>query len=226
MGKKWPKMLLAGILALLVLNLSGCQSRPWKDNRDDSSEKGRTATKTLSEIMDLGKKTIDIYCEYAISSNGEDVLEGKLWISGQNLCTESAQGNGTSVFIHNDSKGYSYIYTKGQKQAIRANDAQPVADINPQQCLLKVEANIPILGKQVYDGKDCVVIQYKGDEVETRMWIWEEQGLPVRIERTYNNEITVMKYHNYKFARLPHTLFELPPGMDVVEFPGMDMGLP
>lgn len=234
--KNWPKMILIGIMVLLVLSLVGCNRSGKGTVVNDPGVKETTAVqgsgtakpRTLAEILDQGKKATDIYCEYVIRADGGNILQGKLWIAGDNLRSESVEGNnnGTAIFIHNGSKGYSYMYTSGQKQAIKATDSQPTEDINPVRSLFDVQENTPTLGKEVRDGKNCVVVQYKQDEVGTRMWLWEDQGLPVRIESTYDNSTTVMEYKNYKLEALPASLFDLPPGMEVVELPGMGGGMP
>lgn len=236
MKKSWANLILIGIIIVLALSLSACNRSGKNTEVNDPGARETTAAqgsgaikpKTLAEILAQGKNATGIYCEYVIRPDGGNVLQGKLWIAGNNLRSESVEGNnnGTAIFIHNGSKGYSYMYTSGQKQAIKATDSQPTEDINPVQSLLAVKENTPTLGKEIRDGKNCVVVQYKEGEVETRMWLWEDQGLPVRIESTYNNSTTVMEYKNYKLEALPASLFELPPGMEVMELPGMGGGMP
>lgn len=194
--------------------------------RVNTGQRGAKA-KSLAEVLAQGKNHPGIYCEYTIEPDDGNTLTGKLWIAGSNLRSETddEHSSTTAIFIRN-SKGYSYMFTSGDKQAIKVTDEQPAEDINPVEILNTIDEKLTPLGKEVRDGKDCVVIQYKEDEVDTRVWLWEEHGLPVRIETTYDNSTTVMQYSNYKFEALPESLFELPQGMEVIELPDIGSGSP
>ena len=221
---------------MLVFALAGCAASENRDGANESLLKGTTTSKggsagkatTLAEILLRGQKAGDFYCGYELSSDGGQVLAGRLWMSSNKLRTESDQGNhdATAIFIHNGSKGYSYMYTSGQKQALKVTDSQPIEGINPMQVLLKVPENIPILGKEICDGAGSVLVQYKQDGVENRVWLAEDHGLPLRIESTYDNSTTVIEYKNYRFEELSADCFELPPGMEVVGLPGTGLDGP
>jgi len=228
------RWMLIGLVVLLLLSIAGCSRSGTAEPTESTAKEsvsiqgsGTAKAKTLAEVLAQGKNHTGIYCEYTIEPDEGSAFKGKLWISGNNLRSETGDAQSTSmaIFIRN-SKGYSYMFTSGDDQAIKVTDEQPAEDINPVEILNDIDENIQPLGKEVRDGKDCVVIQYKEDEVDNRIWLWEEYGLPVRIESTYNESTTVIQYSNYKFEALPESLFELPQGMKVVDLPGIGTGTP
>ncbi|HCF49478.1 MAG TPA: hypothetical protein DER60_04305 [Syntrophomonas sp.] len=229
-----PGWMLIGLVVLLLLSLAGCSRSGSAEQKEPASKEsvsiqssGTAKAKSLAEILAQGKNHPGVYCEFAVKPDEGSVLQGKLWIAGNNLRSETidAGSQSTAIFIRN-SKGYNYMFTSGDEQAIKVTDEQPAEDINPVHSIDNVDENTQPLGKEVLDGKNCVVVQYKQDEVDNRIWLWEDHGLPIRIESTYNNSTTVMEYSNYKFEALPESLFELPSGMKVMELPGIGSGTP
>jgi hypothetical protein len=226
--------MLIGLVVLLSLSLAGCSRSDSAEPKEPASKEsvsiqssGTAKAKTLAEVLAQGKTHPGVYCEYAVKPDEGTGLKGKLWIAGNNLRSETidAGSEKPAIFIRN-SKGYNYMFTSEDQQAIKVTDQQPAEDINPVGNLDNVDENTQPLGKEVMDGKNCVVVQYKTDEVDNRVWLWEDYGVPVRIESTYDGSTTVMEYSNYKFEALSESLFELPPGMKVIELPGIGTGTP
>lgn len=226
--------MVTGLLLLVLLTAAGC-SRSGPAEQKDSANKesisvqssGTAKAKTLAEIVAQGQNHPGVYCEYVVRPDQGSVLKGKLWIAGANLRSESIEtGQSTAIFIRNSGKGYNYMFTSGEKKAIKVTDTHPAEDISPVEILQNVSQTTQPLGKEIKDGKNCVVIKYEQDEVNNRVWIWEDYGVPIRVESTYNKSTTVMEYNNYKFEAIPEAMFELPQGMDITALPGIGSGTP
>ena len=89
--------------------------------RVNTGQRGAKA-KSLAEVLAQGKNHPGIYYEYTIEPDDGNTLTGKLWIAGSNLRSETddEHSSTTAIFIRN-SKGYSYMFTSGDKQAIKGH---------------------------------------------------------------------------------------------------------
>jgi outer membrane lipoprotein-sorting protein len=81
--------------------------------------------------------------------------------------------------------------------------------------------NPTILGTETIDGKVCLVVEYTVVEAATKAWIWEEHGFPIRVEVTTTEGTTTVEYKNIEFVDIPDSMFELPPGVQIIGQPGM-----
>lgn len=228
------RRLFAGLLLLTMLAAAGCGRSGTNGQMDGVPREsiaiqgsGTAKAKTLTEVVAQATSQPGIFCEYVVRPDQGSVLKGKLWIAADNLRSESIEaGQSTAIFIRNSKKGYNYIFTSGDKQAIKVTDTHPAEEINPVEILRVVSDKTQPLGKEVKDGKNCIVIKYEDDAVVNQVWIWEDYGVPVRIESTYNKSTTVMEYGNYKFEPIAEAMFELPEGMTVMELPAIGSGMP
>ena len=67
-----------------------------------------------------------------------------------------------------------------------------------------------IAGTETIDGKSCMVVQYTTGQGETRMWVWEQYGFPIRIENTGIEGTEVIELKNISFSPIPDSEFEMP----------------
>jgi hypothetical protein len=59
----------------------------------------------------------------------------------------------------------------------------------------------------------------------TKEWIWEEKGLPVRIQSTTSHGTSTKDYINYDFSDIPDSMFQLPVGAQISSL-GSASGIP
>jgi outer membrane lipoprotein-sorting protein len=64
------------------------------------------------------------------------------------------------------------------------------------------------------------VVEYTvpAEQTTVKMWIWKEYGFPIRAEMTTSAGTTIAEYRNLDFSDIPDSLFELPPGVEIMEF--------
>ncbi|WP_145091145.1 hypothetical protein [Sporomusa sp. KB1] len=82
-----------------------------------------------------------------------------------------------------------------------------------------------------YDGVKCKVLltQDEGEgKSQTKLWVREDYGIPLRVEVTEANgsKNMVMEYKNLKVGAQPAAAFQLPEGVEVMDMGEMMKGLP
>jgi outer membrane lipoprotein-sorting protein len=51
-----------------------------------------------------------------------------------------------------------------------------------------------------------------------KMWLWEEKGLPLKMEMTApSGEKTTIEYSNIDLSNIPDSMFEIPAGTTIIE---------
>lgn len=74
-----------------------------------------------------------------------------------------------------------------------------------------------ITGTETIDGKVCQVISFDQTGAgSVKMWLWEEKGLPLKMEMVANGTTTTIVYNNIDFSDIPDSIFELPDGVTIV----------
>jgi outer membrane lipoprotein-sorting protein len=75
-----------------------------------------------------------------------------------------------------------------------------------------------VLETVTYDGVSCKVlmIQKSDGKGETKMWIREDYGIPVRIENNDAGISTIIEYKNLKVGSVPAEMFQLPAEVQVL----------
>lgn len=230
MKKRW----MGFILLLFIILLIGAV---WKwyvnDSKDGTVVPGtsqpaqqESAPTTLpgpGEILARSRQVPNLYCEYAIKPDDSEALKGRMWIQDYNLRSEmlDSHGKATTVLIRSSASGAGYMFSPGQKEAVKATELQPQDEINPIRSAAALgNKNLTVIGRDNMGGKSCLVVQYQQDEAAIRVWVWEEKGLPIREENTYDKHTTVVEYTNFRFDAITDDLFQLPAGVKVVNYSG------
>ena len=143
----------------------------------------------------------------------------EMWIKNNKMLMEViAEGQAIISLLDMDAQTI-YIYYPDQNMATgmtyepvesAMDEVQSITDYNPT-----------ILDPETLDGKVCLVVEYTAGVTTTKMWIWKENGFPVRIEMTNSEGKTVIEYKNIEFVDIPDSMFELPEGVEIMEIPGM-----
>ena len=76
-----------------------------------------------------------------------------------------------------------------------------------------------VIGTETYDGKECLVVEYSIDGVQTKMWLWKQYGFPVKVVTTTADATITVEYKNMDFGPIPDSVFELPEGVQIMELP-------
>ena len=83
---------------------------------------------------------------------------------------------------------------------------------------LRKNATLKELGSEVIQGKITTIIEYsitiEGTPILQKLWIWEEKGIPLKVETTSKiggiTLITKEEYKNFLFGDIPISVFKVP----------------
>ncbi len=101
--------------------------------------------------------------------------------------------------------------------------AYQMAFEQPAESALEMAQSIPdyeyeIIRTEILDDKECLVVEYTTEQGTARMWIWKDYGFPIRAEMTTSEGTIIAEYTNIEFGDIDDSMFELPPGVTIVEF--------
>ncbi len=236
--KNLPLTLCLLALFLFTVVLAGCGTAPQdtsapadKEAAAPSSEKSSDSEPVLKDLLGKGKAVNEMSfdCETQV---GEQKMLVKTWMKGDKLRNEieSPEGDGKIINIIDNAAGVVYVYHPEQKMATKMDIsmAQQDGSSSPQEDLEAMNPEkMKYVGKDTIDGKRCLVYEITEDNVGTsKVWLWEENGIPVRMEVISDGEKMVMEYRNIKIGGIPDSMFELPAGIQITEFSMPTMSTP
>ena len=113
--------------------------------------------------------------------------------------------------ISADKICYKTTIPEGSEQP--TSMAEEIAKCNPE-----------VVGTEMMDGKECLVIGYKCEGLTNKAWIWKLHGFPlIRLETTGGPQgLAVMESKNIDFGPISDSVFQ--PLYEVVEMPGIPPG--
>ena len=152
-----------------------------------------------------------------ITSPDNPSVTFKQWVKGNKMRMEMPVEGKTMIIIVNLDEQASYMYNPEENIAMKmevGTDTQSAVED-----VLSIQSRNPtVVGVDTIDGKLCTVVEYTGltgDEVKT--WLWQKQGLPVRMEVTTTEGTSRTEWKNFDFGDIPDDKFELPAGVEVRE---------
>jgi hypothetical protein len=175
--------------------------------------------KTLADILGRASGIASVKYDMEITPPGAQPMTQKIWVKKNKMRTEmSQQGQDTVLLVDMDAKTM-YTYMPAQNTAIKmafdpanksaVGESQSVQGYNPKT-----------VGTETIDGKLCTIVEYTVQGTLTKSWIWQDRGLPIRVEATSAQGKTIMEYKNLEFSDIPDSMFELPAGVQMMTMPG------
>ena len=129
----------------------------------------------------------------------------------------TVEGEATVMLMDLDAQTM-YMYMPSQGMAFKLTFEEPESAVEEAQSILGY--NPVIIGTETLDGKVCLVVEYTVEGSTAKMWIWKDQGFPIRAEITTTEGTIIMEYANIEFVDIPDSMFELPEGVQIQEIPG------
>ncbi|MEW6141590.1 MAG: hypothetical protein AB1597_00330 [Chloroflexota bacterium] len=130
----------------------------------------------------------------------------------------SMQGQDVVNIVDMDAKiVYTYIPAMNMAMKQTLSETQEVQRMSPvQTAKVLAEAKPSVIGSETIDGKDCMVVQATIGGQATKIWIWKEYGMPVRMEAPNPHGGTmVTEWKNIEVVDIPDRMFELPAGVRI-----------
>ena len=113
-----------------------------------------------------------------------------------------------------------YIYNLGYDFAtkVELGRVKEVLEVSVKERVASLsEYDVVVLESENVDGKSCLVIKYDTEWEKIKMWIWEDYGIPVKIEKTTEMGVTEFMIENIEFVEIEDDVFELPPNVEITE---------
>jgi outer membrane lipoprotein-sorting protein len=157
--------------------------------------------------------------DVTITSPGTPEVTQTIWVKKAKMRTEmTVQGQTTVLIMDTDAKTM-YTYMPMQNTAIKMT-WNPTTKSATDEATSVSSYNPTIVGTETIDGKVCTVVQYTVNGQTTKMWLWQEKGLPIRVEANTAQGTVVMVYKNISFVDIPDSQFTLPAGVQMMSIPG------
>ncbi len=191
---------------------------------DETAEPQTPTAAPTGGLVDLLSGAADIDClsaEMTMSGPGMPSAITKMWLKEGNVRTETDMMGMETITIMDAEAEMMYMITGGSAMSMElpldtgspVEQAEAIMDYYPEE-----------VGSDTIDGKDCTVFEYDMEGAKTKMWIWEDKGIPLRVETTTPEGMMVIEYTDIDFDCASDSMFELPEGVDVMdmgEMPGM-----
>jgi outer membrane lipoprotein-sorting protein len=179
-----------------------------------------TSGDTLGEILGRTDGIVSMKYDWVITAPGGSETTMVVWVKKTKIREEVTQKGQTYIILADMDTKTLYNYIPAQNMAIKMTwDPTPKSATDEATSIL--DYNPTVLGTETIDGKVCIVVQYTVREQATKMWLWQDQGLPLRVEATTTQGITIMEYKNIQFIDIPDSMFTLPDGVQITQMPIM-----
>ena len=76
-------------------------------------------------------------------------------------------------------------------------------------------------GRETFDGKECLVYETDYEGGKGKMWIWEEAGMPLRIETSSGSDTIVVEFINFNIGNVEDSMFQIPEGAEIMDLGNM-----
>jgi hypothetical protein len=178
-----------------------------------------TSTSTGNGLTDLLGKAASVsyyYCEVNMTS-GAGTSNMKEWIKTGNpakIRMEVAAAGQTTDIIYDGQNYYTYIPSDNIAYQMSVAAAQQYT-ANSGNTSSLTQYNPVLVGPDTVNGMACTVYQYTVQGVSTKIWIWNQYGLPVQMV----SDTTTIVYSNYSFSAIADSEFQLPAGVTVTTMP-------
>ena len=174
----------------------------------------------LGDILGKASAIDSVTYDMVMTGTGMPSSTTKMWLKNeaQKMKTETTVQGQTSVLLVDWGSEVAYSYMPAQNLAIKMDLS--TAPESPLEGTGAIEGYDPtVIGTETYDGKECLVVEYTVEGVQTKMWLWKEYGFPVKVVTTTADATITVEYKNIDLGPIPDSVFELPEGVEIMELP-------
>jgi len=196
------------ICTFLLCIISGCTQQ---NNPPSSDSLQALLEKTL--ILESVSYQVKIATPILDTTSTIQVWQKNLYLKEQET-TIAGNISNTQTIIKRPEGLYRYI------EELQSYEYDPQAIIpqrTPQEIATDLLTNQTLthLGTETIEGKTTTVLQYNpsetGNSTTMKLWIWNENGVPLKAEHVATYEETLMTteytYTNYSFEEIPDSVF-------------------
>lgn len=168
---------------------------------------------SLSDMFTKTSSIKSVKYDSIITAQGSSVTQ-KVWLKEKKMKVETLAEGERIVTIINMDESVMYSYMPSQNIAFKtpfdynqpiSSPLEPVNDYKPI-----------VIGSETIDGKDCVILQYSIEGVQTKAWYWKEKGFPIKLQMTTQEGVSTIEYKNIEFTNIDDSEFTLPAGVQII----------
>ena len=219
-------IILVVILALLGIGtwilLGGKKEAPPGEGATTPTPGGGKES-TLTEILGKVANITSFKCDMVTTTSGQGAAATtKMWLKGQKMRMEMTSGGKNMVYFTDTVGQKAYLYFPSDNTAMKMDfsTAQETAGKSPTEQSESLESYNPVIvGSEVLDGKNCLVVKYTQGTEEVKMWLWKDYGLAIKTESTTPEGTSTIELKNIEFGNIADSMFVLPAGAQMIEMP-------
>ncbi len=227
-GKRKLYFLLVLFLATLLL-FTACGKKEGdadvdkpKSNQQSEKQQEEEKAVSLAELKKAGEEVYEYFYDYYLYVNGEEATYQKIWVKPGKFRSEMdlPQGMGRQISIFKNNE--IYLYQPDLKQATKMSTEMAGVDQDFESPVTYFdqtdEATMKFLSREVFDGKDCLLYEFKSPAGVGRLWIWEEKKMVLRSEiQAVGGENIVSEFLNFVVGPVDDAIFDLPQDTQIID---------
>ena len=214
------------LVLVLLLPLYGCGGSDEGENPAEETESGEEVS--LEELFGKAKDIEGYSYDYVISDSASDqTFEGKMYLKGMKQRMEMNTEGGQMIQIVDMEAQKAFSYMPEQKMAFEVDLNQLESPETPSDYVENADtSNAKYLGKEKVNGIDCHKYSVENEDSSVVYWVHDEYGLPVKIETTVDDTVSVMEFKNFEVGNIADDLFKLPGDVEVQNISDMMQNMP
>lgn len=154
--------------------------------------------------------------EYPIWSD-----EARVWMQGDLVKTETVVDGEKLVLVVDGARGELWSYDAAEDTVTRMSlgEGHPGTPESPLDYIQNLDPAEWVPGETAFiEGLRCRRFVREEPGGATVLYLWEEYGLPLRVETTVDGRTTVTEFRELEVGALPEDTFDLPVGVPVRDF--------
>ena len=212
---------------LLCIALIGCGGAATEESPEDQEDDPSASEEEVSaeELLAKGMSVEGFSYDYVLTMPNGEKITHKMWVKGGNMRSEmdNPAGGEPILSIMNKDEGFMYVYHPEVIYAVQMPlDQADMDTTSPQDYISESDADSMLYTKrETFDGKECLVYETDYEGGKWKLWIWEEAGMPLRIETTSGSDTIVVEFLNFTVGNVDDAMFQLPPGAEIMDVGNM-----
>lgn len=171
------------------------------------------------DLVARAKTRSEYRFDYRMTQPESEPLVGRGYVKGNRFRQELTGAH--SAALLDFSTRIAYALLADQQLAVRVDFAQALGDgERPLDRVLALAPEASPVGAELIAGQPATIYETAEDGMSARLWVSNEYGLLLRLEATTPGGAVTTEYSGYRFESQDDSLFELPPGTQIVDVPG------
>lgn len=220
---KKSRLLVPLFILFIVIALVGCGGAASDQGAEDPGEQESEMEEVVSadELIAKGMSTDGFSYDYVITMPTGEKYTHKMWIKGGNMRSEmeNPAGGEPILSIVNMNEGMVYVYQPEVNYALQMPiDQSEVDTTSPKDFLNPADTdNMLFTSRETFDNKECLVYETSYEGGKGKIWIWEEAGMPLRVETTTGTDTVIVEFLNFSIGNIDDSMFQLPAGAQIMD---------